>query len=98
MGHQTTNHERVAGELLSSELTAANFAEFHREVGAILRQHNQGEILAPVALWQIHQSHALVRKCNLNLEVQRQLFPPSSRKVGGQDQDHKAGEQLDGKM
>jgi hypothetical protein len=80
-----SNAERDAGEFLSRELTAANYAEFHPEVGAILRQYNEGEVLAPVALWRILKLHALVRKCNLNLEVQRVLFPPSQSKIGGPD-------------
>jgi hypothetical protein len=98
MAQKTTNHERNAGELLSSELIAANFAEFHRRVGETLRKYNEDELIAADALWRIKHFHALVRKYNLNLEVQSKLFPPSSGRRDGQGQDHEAGEQADGEM
>jgi hypothetical protein len=98
MAQKTTNHERSAGELLSSELIAANFAEFHRRVGETLRKYNEDELIAADALWRIRHFHALVRKYNLNLEVESKLFPPSSSKIGGQDQGHEQGEEPDGKM
>ena len=98
MARKSTNHERCAGELLSSELIAANFAEFHRRVGETLRKYNEEELIAADALWRIKHFHALVRKYNLNLEVQSKLFPPPSGTRGGQDQDHEAGEQAYGKM
>jgi hypothetical protein len=79
-----------------------------REVDVARRKTNPersaGEFLAaeltaaPDALWRIRRFHALVRKYNLNLEVQRQLFPPSSGKIGGPHREHEAGEQPDGKM
>ena len=65
--------ERSAGECLSSELTAANYTEFYRRVGETLRVYNEDKLLAPDALWRIGYLYALVRKYNLNLEVQRQL-------------------------
>ena len=98
MARETTDPERSAGEFLAGELTAANFAEFHRRVGETLRKYNEDELIPSDALWRIRHFHALVRKCNLNLEVQRQQFPPSSRKTGGQGQDHEAGERPDGKV
>lgn len=98
MARRKTNPERSAGEFLAAELTAANFAEFHGKVGETLRKYNEGELIAPDALWRIRHFHALVRKYNLNLEVQRQLFPPSSGKMGGPYREHEAGEQPDGKM
>jgi len=98
MARKTANPEQSAGEFLAAELTAANFAEFHRRVGETLRKYNEDELIASDALWRIRHFHALVRKYNLNLEVQRLLFPPSSRKTGGQSQDHRAGERPDGKV
>jgi len=71
-----SNAERNAGEFLSSEFVAANYAEFHRRVGETLRMYNEDELTAPDALWRIRHFHALLRKYNLNLEVQRLLFPP----------------------
>jgi hypothetical protein len=98
VARKDTNSERTAGEFLSAELIAANYVEFHQRVGETLRKCNEGELIAPDALWRIRHFHALVRKYNLNLEVQRQLFPPSSGKIGGPHREHEAGEQPDGKM
>ena len=68
--------DKLANEFLASELIAANLAEFHLSVGGVLRRYYQNEIIASDAVAKIADLHARLRKCNLNLEVQRKLLPP----------------------
>ena len=68
--------DRFANELLASELIAANFADFHLSVGAVLRRYYENELVASDAVASIADLHVKLRKCNLNLEIQRKLLPP----------------------
>jgi hypothetical protein len=67
--------DRESDELLTAQLIAANFREFHQRVGQALRHYLEDRSSASDTLEEIRRVHELVTRYNNNLGLITRLPP-----------------------